>query len=343
MVIPPFLLALAALILASGAEWLHVGRVRSVAALAFGPSGQPSLAGRLAPLLRIFALALTVFGLATLLFLPPRAHRAKLQEIAPAEREHLLLVLDVSPSMRLEDAGPGGKESRTGRARMVLESILSRIVPDRLHTTVVAVYNGAKPVLEQTRDMEVLHNMMKDLPMHHAFPSGKTKLIDGLTEAARLAKPWPRGSTTLLLLSDGDTVPPTGMPSMPPSIGGVLVLGVGDTEKGTFLHGHHSRQDAATLRQIATRLRGTYHNANLKFVPTATLAGLGSLEMDGEVRPPGQRELAIFLIAMGSFVLAGLPLLLHFAGSSWNPGPDRRPQNPNFPSSDKSDKAMARL
>lgn len=343
MVTAPLLLALAALILASGAEWLHAARVRSVAALAFGPSGKPSLAGQLAPFLRVLALAPLVWGLATLYLLPPEAHRTKLKEVAPADREHLLIVLDVSPSMRLVDAGPDAKESRTHRARTVLESVLARVARDRLHTTVVAVYNGAKPVVEETRDLEVLHNMMEDLPMHHAFPPGKTKLIDGLAEAARLAKPWPRGSATLLLLSDGDTVPPTGMPVLPPSVGGVLVLGVGDTGKGTFINGHNSRQDAATLRQIATRLRGTYHDANAKLVPTATLDRLGSLAMDSDARPLGLRELALFFVGLGGFVLAGLPLLLHFAGSSWNPGPGRKRENPNFPSTGKPDKSMVRL
>ncbi len=331
------LLAMAALVLATGAEWLHHGRVRKVAPLAFGPAGKPALPGRFAPLLRILALPPLVWGLATLLILPPAAHRATLKEVAPADREHLLVILDVSPSMRLADAGPGGKQSRTQRARDVLDSVFARIATDRLHTSVIAVYNGAKPVVEETRDMEILHNLMSDLPMHHAFPSGKTKLLDGLTEAARMAKSWPRGSATLILLSDGDTVPTTGMPAMPPSVGGVLVVGVGDPNKGTFISGHNSRQDGSTLRQIATRLRGTYHDANTKLVPTATLQRLGSLATDDDTRLPARRELAIFLTTLGSLIFAGLPILLHFAGSAWNPGPvaavsNRPAQSPPQPS-----------
>src|SRR5690606_29625432 len=104
----PLLLALAALVLATGAEWLHLGRVRSVAALAFGPGKKPSWFGRLSPLVRIAALALLVWGLATLLILPPVAHRSAIQDVEPKERQHLLLVLDVSPSMRLQDAGASG-------------------------------------------------------------------------------------------------------------------------------------------------------------------------------------------------------------------------------------------
>ena len=335
MVNAPLLLALAALILAIGAEWLHAGRVRRVAPLAFGPAGKPDLPGVLSPYLRILALTAAIWGLAVLLVIKPVTHRAVPKEFAPADREHLLVVLDVSPSMKIKDAGPDGKQSRMQRARSVLDSVFARISTDRLHTTVVAVYNGAKPVVEQTRDLEVLHNLMEDLPMHHAFPSGKTKLLDGLAEAARLAKPWPRQSTTLMLVSDGDSVSPTGMPVMPASIGGVLVVGVGDPGKGTFISGHNSRQDGTTLRQIATRLGGAYHDANSKFVPTATLGRLGSLTMDKSPRAADLRELAMACVARGSWVLAALPVLLHFAGSRWNPGP--RPEIRSFPFRAKSD------
>lgn len=323
MVTTPLLLALAAVVLAAGAEWIHVGRVRSVAALAFGPGKMAALPGRVAPLIRVAALGMLVWGVTTLLLLPPAAHRSTVKEVESKERQHLLLVLDVSPSMRLRDAGAGGKESRMDRARAVLESVIARTANDRLHTSVVAVYNGAKPVVKETRDLEIVHNLMNDLPMHQAFPSGKTKLFDGLEEAAKIAAKWPAGSATLVLISDGDSVPATGMPKLPPSVGGVLVAGVGDPVKGSFIDGRHSRQDGATLRQIATRLGGEYHDGNMKLVPTAMLQRLGTLAIDGTARLPGQRELAILLTTLGSTLLAGLPLLLHFAGSRWNPGPRR--------------------
>ena len=331
MVTTPLLLALAALVLATGAEWLHLGRVRNVAALAFGPGKKSSPAGKLAPFIRIFGLAAMVWGMTTLLLLPPAAHRSTVKEVEAKERQHLLLVLDVSPSMRLRDAGPGGKESRMARARAVVKSIISRTANDKLHTTVIAVYNGAKAVVLETRDLEILHNLMDDLPMHQAFPSGKTKLLDGLTEAATIAAKWPRDSATLVLISDGDSVPASGMPKMPPSIGGVLVAGVGDPLKGSFIDGHHSRQDGSTLRQIATRLGGEYHDGNMKLVPTAMLQRLGTLATDSIARLPGQRELAISLTTLGAALLAGLPLLLHFAGSRWNPGP----LNSKLPITDK--------
>ena len=74
---------------------------------------------------------------------------------------------------------------------------------------------------------------------------------------------------------------------------------------------------------IATRLGGEYHDGNAKLVPTAMLQRLGTLAVDGKARLPGQRELAMALTTLGASLLAGLPLLLHFAGSAWQPGPKR--------------------
>ncbi|GAA5483227.1 vWA domain-containing protein [Haloferula sargassicola] len=319
----PILLATASLVLMAAAELIHHRRVRAVAPLVFGPSGKPTILGRLGASLRVASVTALVWGLATLLLLPPAAHRSIPVETEPADREHLLIVLDVSPSMRLQDAGPDGKESRTARARAVLDSVFARVARDRLFMSVIAVYNGAKPVVEETRDMEVIHNLLNDLPMHYAFPSGKTKLLDGIAAAAETAKKWPRGSATLVLVSDGDSVPPTGMPKLPPAVGGVLVIGVGDPLKGTFIDGRNSRQDAATLRQIANRLGGQYHDANQKLVPTATLSRLGSLDTADPDHQLGRREWALLATSSGALVLGLLPVSLLLFGTRFHPGPTR--------------------
>ena len=176
--------------------------------------------------------------------------------------QHVLLVLDVSPSMRLDDAGPDKDSSRMDRARELMESFFERVPIERFRVSVVAFYNGAKPVVVDTSDFEVVRNILGDLPMHYAFRSGRTRLFDGLQEAAQIAAPWEPRSTTLILLTDGDTVPATGMPRMPASVRSVLVVGVGDPRTGKFIDGRQSRQDVSTLRQIATRLGGVYHNGN---------------------------------------------------------------------------------
>ena len=44
------------------------------------------------------------------MLLPPKSY--KTGEIKEGEYRHLVLVLDVSPSMQLDDAGPTGKQKR---------------------------------------------------------------------------------------------------------------------------------------------------------------------------------------------------------------------------------------
>ncbi|MFO0946188.1 MAG: vWA domain-containing protein [Planctomycetota bacterium] len=198
--------------------------------------------------------------------MPPKTHKAGV--IAEKDRRHLVVVLDVSPSMRLVDAGPTGKQSRMARSADLLKSFFERVPLNLYRTSVVATYNGAKPVVVDTHDMEVINNILGELPMHYAFESGKTDIFAGIQEAAQIARPWNPRSTLLILLSDGDTVPATGMPKMPASIRHSLIVGVGDTKRGTFIDGHQSRQDASTLRGVAIRLGGTYHNGNEKHLST---------------------------------------------------------------------------
>lgn len=317
----PILLAATVLVLALGAEALHHARVRRVARLAFGPEGRPAWWASLAPLIRALLLAALAWGLCVLLLLPPKAHRSSVGEVDPSDRRHLLLVLDVSPSMRLQDAGAEGSLSRAQRSSAIVQSLLKRVSDEHLFMTVVATYSAAKPVVIESRDREVLLNILNDLNMHYAFETGKTKLFAGLEEAARIARGWKPDSATLVVLSDGDTVPAGGMPKMPPAVGGALVIGVGDPQKGTFIDGRQSRQDVATLRQIANRLGGEYHDGNLSHIPTAMLRRVGSLEVTGDQLHLTLREYALISCAISSFGLAFLPVLLHLFGSRWNPGP----------------------
>ena len=119
------LAACAVVIVATGTEMLHARRSRRVAPLFFGPGGRPAPWVRAAPLLRVAALGATTWGLVTLLLITPKVHKA---EIVPEnEYKHVLIVLDVSPSMRLKDAGPEGEQSRMQRASDVLESFFRRV------------------------------------------------------------------------------------------------------------------------------------------------------------------------------------------------------------------------
>jgi Ca-activated chloride channel family protein len=156
--------------------------------------------------------------------------------------------------------------------------------------------------------------------MHFAFPAGETDLFSGLEEAAKTAQPWEPKSTTLLVLTDGDTVPAVGMPSMPASVENALIVGVGDPHAGSFVDGHQSRQEVSTLQQIAVRLGGTYHNGNEKHLPTDLLNEFTQGRAETHFEQLTLREYALLACGLGGFVYALLPFLLHYLGTSWRPG-----------------------
>ena len=312
------LIAFAVALVAGIAEALHATRVRRLARLAFGPTHRPRPWAVGAPAIRVAALTFAAWGLATLLSTEPRVFVA--EEVKPGEEKHLLILLDVSPSMRLADAGPEKKQPRRLRARDIIESFYSRVSTAKYRTSVLAFYNGAKPVVIDTKDTGVVHSIMGELPLYQAFDSGKTQLFDGLEEAAKIAKPWNPKSTILMVLTDGDTVPATGMPRMPASIGGVLVVGVGDKRKGTFIDGRQSRQDASTLRQVAARLDGVYHDGNEHHISSNTLRSLLEGSGGAKVDSWGRREYALMAAGLGGLAYALLPILLHLFGTGWHPG-----------------------
>ena len=314
----PEVLAAAALLAGAAAEVFHARRVQRVAALAFGPRRRPAAWTVIAAPLRVVSLAAALWALASLYTLPPRVHEA-----AAVERSrirHVVLVLDVSPSMKLKDAGPDKKQTRSERAAMLMESFFQRVPMEQVRLSVVATYNGAKPVVVDTKDVSVVRNILSGLPLSHAFDTGKTQLFSGLKEAAVIAKKWPRNSTTVVVISDGDTVPATGMPEMPPSVNEVAFIGVGDSKAGSFIDGHQSRQDAATLKQMAIRTKGSYHDGNANQMPTDLLNTLTAMEAESVFKRLTRREYALMALGAAASILAALPWLLMRWGTAWQPG-----------------------
>lgn len=313
-------------LLLAAAELLHFRRVLRAAPLAFGPRRRWLALAAVSPVIRTLAAAACAGGLVTLLLLPPKGK--KLGEIKSNEFRHLVLVLDVSPSMQVEDAGPQGKQKRAARAADLIQSFFARVEAQRYKTTVIAVYTDAKPVVLDTYDREVVRNILTELPMRHAFKAGETNIFAGLEEAAKVAKPWPPNSAVLMMITDGDSVPATGMPKMPASIGNnVVMVGVGSPTAGKSVGGHTTRQDVSTLRQIATRLTGTYHDGNDKHLSTDLVS-----RIDEKAGPPpgpewGVREYALLSTGAGAGTLALLPAVLMAVGTGWNPGrPRGRPR-----------------
>jgi len=318
MVGPPEIAFVAVLVIALGSELLHATRISRISLLAFGPSEKPALWARGAPFARCMALATAGWGLLTLLEINPKVYKAKTVE--ESEIQHIVIVLDVSPSMKLEDAGVDGSQPRRKRAFELMESFFKRVSVDQMRLSLVAVYNGAKPVVVDTRDADVVRNFLDGIDMYTAFESGKTHLFDGLELAAELSENWRRESTTIVLLSDGDTVPAKGMPKMPKSVKTILVVGIGNPTTGTFLDGKHSKQDSSTLRQIALRLGGHYHDGNEKHLPSETIGNLTAVENENPLKKLTRREYALAAVALSAIILGLLPVMLVRFGTRWQPG-----------------------
>lgn len=311
----PEILAVTVTLIVIVAEWIHLSRIRSVRHLTFGPAGKLSTWVFAASLVRVISLAAATWGFATLLFVvEAQVHNSGI--IEDHEYKHLVLVVDVSPSMRLTDAGVEGKRTRRQRASDVLESIFNRIPMRQFKISVIAVYSEAKMLLEDSKDHEVVRHIMERMPLYHAFKPGKTKLISGVEQAAKLAKGWPPDSAFVIVLTDGDTLPAKGMPKMPASVAEVVVVGLGDPNSGTFIDGHLSRQDVNTLRQMANRLRGTYHNGNEKHLSSSLVEEFTKANETDEIRMWGRREWALYVAFFGSTLFAIIPVLLHYFGSS---------------------------
>jgi Ca-activated chloride channel family protein len=312
--VPVFCAAFAAAALTWCAEKAHARRMQSASALAFGPSA--ALRGWLGavPALRSIAVAFFLWGVLTLLSL----EGGKIHS-PPTRERHLMLLLDVSPSMLLTDAGPQHDQSRALRAADVLLSALNRVPGNHLKISITAFYTHAKPLVQKCVDRELVLFMTQQLPLHIAFTSGKTNLVKSVNQAAALCADLPRNSTTLLVLSDGDTLADTGLLPMPPSISRVLVGGVGDTSRGVFIDSHLSRQDSASLAQLARRLKGFYFDCNTQHIPSEALTTLLEEVAGRALIPWSLRLLALSSVALGGSLLCLVPWLVHRFGAPRHP------------------------
>ena len=139
------LATLAVVLVATAGEFLHARRVsQTVERLAFrSPYQKPALWAQTTPVVASrFPRACAPGASMVLLELEPKVHHT--QVVPQEERRHVLLALDVSPSMRLQDAGPEKENSRMKRARDVMESFFRRVPTERYRVSVIAFYTGAK-------------------------------------------------------------------------------------------------------------------------------------------------------------------------------------------------------
>ena len=304
------IIAFAVLVIVGIAEWLHARRVARVARLAFGPSGRASNWTIVVAPSRTIAAALATWGLMFLVTYDPIEIDRKPAKIAS---NHLLVLLDVSPSMQLKDSGAEAQGiSRAKRAGEVVQAVLDRLDMENTRISIVAFYTDALAIVQDTFDKEVIRNALDGLPMYTAFESGPTDLKKGLVKAFEIARLWPADSATLLIVTDGDVA--TGIPSViPSSIADTIVVGLGDPVKSSDVNGHASRQDTMGLRQLATRLGGFYHDGNRKHLPSEVVNSLTMIAP----RVGGNwsvRDLALLAVGIGCSTLAFIGPLLTFFG-----------------------------
>jgi hypothetical protein len=167
-------------------------------------------------------------------------------------------------------------------------------------------------MLRDSTDKELIANLMDGLPLYTAFTAGETDLQAGLDAAYEMAKPWPRRSTTLVVITDGDLSSPVSPGPRPASIADAIVIGVGDPNRATTISGHASRQDQWTLKSLAARLGGIYHQGNTRHLPREILDELTMIapRVSDAI---GVRELGLLAFAIGASMLGLVgPLLVRF-------------------------------
>jgi Ca-activated chloride channel homolog len=311
----PLLAALGALLLVLLAETLHQRRCRVAARLATGPAGRPRRWVGAVAAVRAAALAAMAWALVTLYYHSGGGYRSQDRAEGQENRQHIVFVADLSPSMQLKDAGPGRDKTRAQRMHDVVDAILQRVGGDVIYT-VMAFYTDAMPVILDAEDAELVRNVFDGLPIWYAMQPGKTDLGTGVRKSLEELSRYPKGSTTVFVCTDGDTVALGTIPKPPPAVSDVYVLGVGDPRQGTFIDGHHSRQDASELGTVAGRLRGQYIDVNEKHVSTLAL---GALATDAGAAKSnfGLVELAIIVMAVAAGVHALIPVMLELFGSDW--------------------------
>ncbi len=312
----PLFVAIAVLLLVSLAEWLHARRIRVAARLAFGPRASGLPWTRAVPWLRVASLTAFAWGVTTLLMLKLEApDDATAKERQDAEATRLVFVADLPPSMFLQDSGPDGALTRHARMREVVEGILQR-VSGNLRFGVIGFYTDSLPVVMEARDPELVRNVFNGLPLTYAMPVGQTDLGTAVNRMLEIVANFPKGSTRMIILTDGDSVPLAPINPRPASVRELLVLGVGNPRKGSYIDGHQSRQEADTLQGVATSLLGVYHDVNEKHLATEAL---GDLVVPLALPHQGLTltQWAVLAMVLGAFIYAFIPVALEFFGSDW--------------------------
>lgn len=301
-----------ALLVAVVAEGLHLWRCHRLRHLTFRDSRFPW--GALATLAaaRITGIALAAIGIVWL-----SAGTASLPNlnsaINPQETDRVIILLDASLSMRLQDAGPSGNQNRGERAADLIRDLLHAEERRLPRTTLMVFAHRATPLAIDTIDWNVLRHAINNRDLSESlFADEETHIATVLQQVCEHVAELPARSTVLMLVTDGDSEDRLDRMELPPSIRDVLVVGIG-SDAGKIIDNSLSRQDAPTLQGIANAMGGQYINANIDPLPADALRRPppSSAELAGEdpavTTPPlGSRPAgALICLSAGTLLLVG--------------------------------------
>lgn len=245
------------------------------------------------------------------------ADRSSSNEIPSDEIEHTLLLCDLSPSMRLVDAGEMGELTRREQMKKVVTSIVERF-GKQVRYTLVCFYTKPVPMVKDASDKAILYNVLDDLPIEKAIGPGKTDLAAAVNKGLELATDHPEKSTTLILVTDGDTIELNDLEAVPPSVKKALVLGVGNTREGISIDGHLSRQDPTVLSYVAAHLKGEYVDVNQKLLGSGAISHLVQAGSTTARRRWNKADIALMVFIASACLYALLPVFQEFLGSEWS-------------------------
>lgn len=269
-------------------------------------------------------LLVSMLVLAALAALSVAAARPTVTVAAPLERATVILVLDVSGSMRAEDVAP----TRLEAAQAAIERFLDN-VPSGLRVGLIAFSDDPQVVAVPTTDHDVVREGLSLV-----FPRRGTAIGDAIARAVELAEDVVRGDAagtgaggallgpdgkplaTVLMLSDGAQMggllqPLDGAQLAREAAVPVYTIGLGTDEGVVEFERFGERRiipvppDRETLAQIAESTGGEYFDApdaeRLVDVYGALGSRLGRVDE--------RREVSAIVLAGGAVLLAGAGLL----------------------------------
>lgn len=309
-----------ALIFVLGCEYVHARRSARLARLAFGPKERSRAWTRAVPFYRTLTVTGLTWSLVYLLLMNALGDPVSLtmRYDSDDDTEQVVLLLDYSPSMLLEDSGQDGLTARRDRMNAVISSILDRTGP-HVRYTLICFYTRPLPVVQSAYDKAIIYNVLNDLPIERAMSQGKTNLGAAVSKALEITRDFEPDSTTLILATDGDTDNPPVVGDLPDAIEHTLVLGVGNTKVGLPIDGHLSRQDADLLEDLAYELDGQYLNVNEDHVSASRITHLLASPSAPTQAGWTLRRFAYVLFIALAVLYALLPLAQEYFGSSWHP------------------------